>query len=516
MHPRHHAQAYPQKPAVVFASGATLSYAELEVRANRTAHLLRARGLKQGDVIAIFLENEPDFFDIVWAAQRAGLYFVPVSSKLMADELAYILSDCGAKLLFASVGLAEVAQAACDAAALPPPLLTGAVAGGFEAERDGFSADPIADEASGTYMVYSSGTTGRPKGVKPPLPLGPVDGDTRMAITARTQYGVDADSVYLSPAPLYHAAPLRWCMTVQSIGGTVIVLDRFDAETVLRTIDEHRVTHGQFVPTHFSRLLALPEETRARYRHDSLRAVLHAAAPCPRPVKEAMFDWWGPILFEYYGGSEGNGITIALPEDWLNRPGTVGRAVGCEVYICDEDGEPVETGQTGGVYFANGPSFEYHNDADKTKQAYNRYGWSTLGDIGHLDEAGFLFLTDRKSFMIISGGVNIYPQEIEDCLLTHPAVADAAVVAAPHADLGEQVACVIEPKDWAAAGPALARDVQDFLRGRISHVKVPRRIDFLEEMPRLPTGKLMKRWIRDAYFGENTEIAAKLKEGTRR
>ena len=507
MHPCHHARTTPEKPAIIFANGTQITYAELDARSNQVAHLLRRAGVARGDAVAVYLENEPAYFEILWGCQRVGAYAVPISARLVADELSYIVQDCGAKLLFASATLESIARDAVSALNGVALLATGAA---YEAARDVMARTPVADEVAGAEMVYSSGTTGRPKGIRPALPAGAIDAPTRMTALARSRYGMDEDTVYLSPAPLYHAAPLRWAMTVHRLGGTVVVMEKFEAEAVLKLIEAHRVTHAQFVPTHFSRLLALPAEVRARYDAGSLRAVVHAAAPCSREVKLAMMAWWGPILYEYYAGSEGNGVTVASPDDWLRHPGTVGRGVGCEVKICGEDGEPLPQGAEGVVYFAGGMPFEYHNDPEKTAASRNRHGWSTLGDVGRLDEDGFLYLTDRKNFMIISGGVNIYPQEIENVLLSHPQVVDAAVVAAPHSDLGEQVTAVIQPVNWSMAGAALAAALRVYLRERISPVKVPRQIDFMEELPRLPTGKLMKRYLRDAYFGANDAVAAQI------
>ncbi|HKX78577.1 MAG TPA: acyl-CoA synthetase [Novosphingobium sp.] len=513
MHPFHHARTHPGKAAVIFSGGTRISYADLDARSNQVAHLLRQHGIGQGDAVAIFLENEPAYFEIMWGCQRTGTYAVPISSRLLADELAYIVGDCGAKLLFASPALEAIARDALKQLGDVKLVVAGPA---YETARNAAVTTPVADEAGGTEMVYSSGTTGKPKGIRPALPLGLIDAPTRMATVAQARYAMGEDTVYLSPAPLYHAAPLRWAMTVHRLGGTVVVMEKFDAETVLSLIQTHRVTHAQFVPTHFSRLLALPEEVRARYDTSSLRVVVHAAAPCPREVKEAMMAWWGPILYEYYAGSEGNGVTVASPEDWLSHPGTVGRGIGCEVKICGEDGEPLADPEAEGVvYFAGGLPFEYHNDPEKTAASRNRHGWSTLGDVGRLDKDGFLFLTDRKNFMIISGGVNIYPQEIENAIISHPLVFDAAVVAAPHPDLGEQVTAVVQPLNWNDAGTKLAAELRAYLRERISHVKVPRTIDFMEELPRLPTGKLMKRHLRDAYFGANDGVAAMIVKGDR-
>ncbi len=512
MHPRHHALAHPDKPATVFSSGEVQSYAELEAAANQAARLIRAAGVGKGDFVALFLENEPAYFELLWACQRIGVCMVPASSRLTADELGYILKDCGAKLLFASPSLGDVAAKATQLAGGTPLVLANDA---YLALRGTFAAGPLEDECAGFDMVYSSGTTGRPKGVKPTVPHGPIEAPTRITAMASARYGAGAGSVYLSPAPLYHAAPLRWCMAIQQLGGTVIAMRKFDAEEVLRLIERHRVTHAQFVPTHFARMLDLPEEVRARYDLSSLKVVIHAAAPCPVPVKQKMIEWLGPIIWEFYGGSEGIGNTIVPPEEWLARPGTVGRAHGCTIRICGEDGEVLPPDEIGTVYLADGQAFEYFNDPVKTQSAYNQYGWATMGDTGYVDADGYLYLTDRKDFMIISGGVNIYPREIEDALLTHPAVRDAAVIGAPHADLGEMVAAVIEPRDWSAAGPELAGELRAFLRERLSPVKLPRRIDFMPELPRLPTGKLMKRLLRDAYFGKNDEVLGVLTPGIR-
>jgi long-chain acyl-CoA synthetase len=315
-------------------------------------------------------------------------------------------------------------------------------------------------------------------------------------------FGFSGDSLYLSPAPLYHAAPLRWCMTVQKIGGTVIVMEKFDPEAALALIEQYKITCGQFVPTHFVRMLKLPEQVRARYDVSSMKSAVHAAAPCPVPVKAQMIAWWGPVIFEYYAGTEGNGFCWLNSDNWLAHKGSVGQAVLGELRICDEAGEPVPVRTEGTVYFANGPAVNYHNAPDKTAESYNRHGWTTLGDVGWVDEEGYLYLTDRKSFMIISGGVNIYPQEIENLLITHPKVADAAVVGAPHEEMGEQVVAVIQPLDAAADQVALAEELMAFARANLSHVKSPRRIDFMAELPRHPTGKLYKRLIRDAYWAK--------------
>jgi acyl-CoA synthetase (AMP-forming)/AMP-acid ligase II len=351
-------------------------------------------------------------------------------------------------------------------------------------------------------MLYSSGTTGRPKGVKPApskAPLGTGEALTKLVCGL---FGAGPESVYLSPAPLYHSAPLRYCMQFHRIGGTVVVMERFDAEGALAAIERHRVTHSQWVPTMFVRMLKLPEETRRRYDLSSLEVAVHAAAPCPIPVKEQMMEWWGPIIHEYYAGTEGNGFCYASPQDWLAHKGTVGRAVTAELHIVDEDGNELPVGEEGGVYFGGRgvQDFEYHNDPEKTAAGRLPNGWSTLGDIGRVDEDGFLYLTDRKANMIISGGVNIYPQETENVLTMHPKVVDVAVFGVPNPDFGEEVKAVVQPIDPREAGEALERELIAYCRERLADVKCPRSIDFRDELPRHPTGKLYKRLLKDEYW----------------
>jgi long-chain acyl-CoA synthetase len=504
MHPFIHAQNQPDKPAYIMAgSGETVTYAQLDARSNQGARLFRSWGLKAGDVIAILMDNSPRFFEITWAAQRAGLYYTCVSTKLTPAEVEYIIKDCGAQALIVSPALDAVAQAV---APLIPGVRLSRVDGGkdgfedFEAARGAMPTTPIADETAGSDMLYSSGTTGRPKGVKPALTGGPIDAPHALQMMAQGLFGFSGESLYLSPAPLYHAAPLRWCMTVHKLGGTVVVMEKFDPEAALALIEKYGITCGQFVPTHFVRMLKLPEAVRAQYDVSSIKSAVHAAAPCPVPVKAQMIAWWGPVIFEYYAGTESNGFCWINSENWLTHKGSVGQAVLGELRICDEAGNALPPRTEGAVYFANGPAVNYHNAPEKTAESYNQHGWTTLGDVGWVDEEGYLYLTDRKSFMIISGGVNIYPQEIENLLITHPKVADAAVVGAPHDEMGEQVVAVIQPLDWADDNPALAEELMAFVRAHLSHVKSPRRIDFMRELPRHATGKLYKRLIRDAYW----------------
>jgi acyl-CoA synthetase (AMP-forming)/AMP-acid ligase II len=353
-------------------------------------------------------------------------------------------------------------------------------------------------------MLYSSGTTGRPKGVKRALSGGPFDTPSPNHELTRKLYGFDTDTVYLSPAPLYHAAPLVFSTAVMSFGGTVIVMEHFDAEQALKLIERHRVTASQWVPTMFVRLLRLPDTVRRKYTLGSHRVAVHAAAPCPVEIKRQMIEWWGPIIREYYAGSEGNGFVVIDSPDWLAHPGSVGRAVLGELRILAEDGTEQPPGVPGAIYFANGPAFEYHNDPDKTRGAYSPQGWSTLGDVGYLDQDGYLFLTDRKAYMIISGGVNVYPQEAENVLTGHPQVVDVAVFGVPNEEFGEEVKAVVQPIDMALATPQFAQELIAYCRARLADVKCPRSIDFDPELPRHPTGKLYKRLLRDRYWANRT------------
>jgi len=501
MHPSVHARTNPDKPAIVMAaSGETISYGELDRRSNQVAQLLRARGIGIGETVALCLENHPWFFCLAWGFQRAGVHYVGISSRLTAPEVAYILEDSGAKLLFSSAYLATTMDEVAALAPQVPQLRFGSDA---EAALAAMPDTPIADERAGVDMLYSSGTTGRPKGVKIPLPVDPaIDASNVLVQLAMMAYGITPEAVYLSPAPLYHAAPLRWSMTIHKIGGTVVVMERFDPEAALAAIEKYRITDSQFVPTHFVRMLKLPQDVRDKYDVSTLKCAIHAAAPCPVPVKQAMIDWWGPVLFEYYAGTEGNGSTFITSQEWLQKPGSVGKALSGILHICDENGDEVPRGTEGQVFFEpteGMAAFEYHNDPAKTQDAKNKHGWSSLGDVGYMDQDGYLFLTDRKSFMIISGGVNIYPQEIENLLITHPKVADAAVIGAPDPDMGEKVVAVVQPMDMGEESPELAEELMAYLAPQLSRVKMPRQIDFRAQLPRELTGKLYKRLLRDEY-----------------
>ena len=492
-----------EKPACINAdSGQWLSYRTLDERANQGAHLLRRLGLERGAVIATLLLNCSEIFEIAWATQRSGLYLTTISTKLTPADIRYIIDDSGAQVLIASDRLAALASAALKGASRVKGFLTDTAAEEFASwrvERSAHPTAPVSDASPGADMLYSSGTTGRPKGVKPPLPEGAIDAPTPLMRMGQTLYGMGPRTIYLSTSPLYHAAPLRWAMAIQGLGGSVIFTEQFDAQQCLALIEKHRVTHATFVPTHFIRLLKLPAAIRGGADHSTLEAVVHAAAPCPVPIKRAMIDWWGPIVHEYYSGTEMCGITALSAKEWLQKPGSVGRSVLGVVKITNDSGDELPVGEVGNVYFADGPRFEYHNDPDKTRAAHDHHGWATLGDIGRVDRDGYLFLTDRKHFMIISGGVNIYPQEIENLIITHPKVADVAVIGAPDDEMGEKVVAVVQPLDWSDAGSAFAEELRTFTRDSLGSVKCPRQFDFRKTLPREPTGKLMKRLLWQEY-----------------
>jgi long-chain acyl-CoA synthetase len=507
MHPYRHAAATPDKAAIIVAeTGAVTTYAALDAASNQVAQFFRSKGLVAGDKVAFLIENTPDYFALAWGAQRAGLHFVCISTKLTVSEVDYILTDSDAKLLIAGASLAPVAVALTASA---ERFSLGGAMSGFAPWEDAVAAmpaTPIADETAGQGMLYSSGTTGRPKGIiRDALPDPAIDHVTPLAMLAAGFFGLNADSIYLSTAPLYHAAPLGWTMTVHQLCGTVVLMHKFDPEAALANIERYRCNAGQFVPTHFVRMLKLPEEARMKYDVSSMNVAIHAAAPCPVPIKQAMIDWWGPVIDEYYAGTEANGFTGIKAAQWLAHPGSVGMSIGeAKLHICDEDGNDLPPGQAGTVFFAGSRSFHYHNDPEKTAESRNKHGWSTLGDVGHVDDDGYLYLTDRKSFMIISGGVNIYPQEIENLLVTHPKVADVAVIGAPHDEMGEMVVAVVQPANMNEAGDDLASELTAFCRASLSGIKTPRRIDFMAELPRHDTGKLYKRLIRDAYWAKES------------
>jgi long-chain acyl-CoA synthetase len=504
MHLTQLAREHDDKPAIIMAeSGATLSYAELERQSNQIAHLFRSRGLRPGDHIAVLMENRPEFFPVVWAAQRSGLFYTPVNWHLSAAEAAYIVADCGARLLVSSSDLEELAAAAAASApALQYRLTVGPPPPGAESLADAAGPmpdTPIQDELEGYYMLYSSGTTGRPKGILPALTGQPFGTGLNIDSTMKNAFGFSPDTVFLCTGPLYHGAPIGWSLGTIRNGGTAMVMERFDAVRALRLIERYRVTHGQFVATMFIRMLKLPEPERDAFDTSSLRLVVHTAAPVAVEVKERMIDWLGPILTEFYAGSEGNGFCLIDSPTWLSHRGSVGKPLVGEVHICSDDGGELPAGQIGAVWFSGTRRFSYHNDPAKTAGVYNDKGWSTLGDMGYLDTEGYLYLADRRTDLILSGGVNIYPREIEDALALHPAVADIVVFGVPDEEMGQRVHAVVQPAVPGTGTPRLAAELIDFCRSRIAHYKAPRAVSFEDQLPRLPSGKMLRRLLMDRY-----------------
>lgn len=510
MYPGHHASTTPDKAALVVAStGAVQTFAELDAGANRLSHLLRSAGLQPGDHVALCMENHPRFLEVVWGCHYAGLVYTACSSRLTSNELSYILNDCEARAFITSAYKADQAlEIVPQTPKVELRLMLDTSVEGYDSFEQAVAGQPptplTEDRVAGTDMLYSSGTTGMPKGVDRKFTAEPLETHVDpIAATLQLLFSATSDDVYLNPAPLYHAAPLRFCMGMQALGGTVVMMEHFDAEMYLRSVETYRCTISQVVPTMFVRLLKLPEEVRSRYDVSSLRCVIHAAAPCPIPVKQQMIEWFGPIIHEYYAGTEGNGFVYCNSEQWLAHPGTVGAPIGCTLHIVGDDGEEVPPYESGTIYFEGGAEFEYHNDPDKTKGSRHPKGWSTLGDVGYVDNDGFLYLTDRKAYMIISGGVNIYPQEAENVLVTHPKVVDVAVFGIPNEDFGEEVKAVVQPVEMpadAAAAAALEKELIGYCRSQLADVKCPRSIDFRPELPRHPTGKLYKRLLKDEYW----------------
>jgi long-chain acyl-CoA synthetase len=499
----------PDATAVVMGgTGESLSYSEVDAGSNRFARLLRARGLATGGHVAFLMENNIRYLELAWGAQRSGLYYTALNNHLRSTEVQYILDDSGATVLVTTPAMADVV-AHLDLSRVPIRLVVNGTLEGFdsyESSTRSLDPSPVDDEAEGREMLYSSGTTGQPKGVRKTLPATPL-GDPSAAPVQIAMGLAKADvgpgSVYLSPAPLYHSAPLVYSMSMLRLGATVVLMESFDAAASLALIERHQVTHAQFVPTMFVRMLKLPEVERVRYDLSSLRYVVHAAAPCPVDVKRQMLDWWGPIIHEYYAGTEDIGSTWITAQEWLTHPGSVGRPV-TPAHIVGPDGEELGPGQEGAVYFEGGRPFEYHNDPDKTASITDSRGWRTLGDVGLLDKDGYLYLTDRQAHMIISGGVNIYPQEAEDILAGHPSVVDVAVFGVPDPEMGEAVKAVVQPVDPTATGSAMEAELIAYCRSHLASYKCPRSVDFASDLPRDPNGKLYKRLLRDRYWEGHT------------
>ena len=506
----HYAQETPERVAYrLTPSGYQVTWSALELRTRKCAAAMVSAGLHPGDTIAVFLENHPRYFEILIAAHRVGLYYATISRHLKRDEVQYIVDDADVKALFCSpLTFGEVSCEALQGKGTLCITLDGHLPGTLNYDEwiSGYPDNVVLPNTpEGADFCYSSGTTGVPKGIKRPLE------------TANKFFRVDAsernawkdfnrDSVYLSTAPFYHTAPVRWNMAIFKAGGTSIMMEKFDPSQALANIETFGVTHAQWVPTMFIRMLRLPEQDLNRYDLSSLRYAIHAAAPCPIEIKEAMINWWGPILYEYYSGTELVGRTSLNSHEWLEHKGSVGYPEFGNVHIVDEEGNELGPHQPGVIYFSGGSRFEYHKSPEKTQQAYNSKGWATYGDIGYLDDDGYLYLTDRLSNTIISGGVNIYPQEAENCLSLHPAVADVAVIGVPNDEFGEEVKAVVQLLDPSSASAALKEALLAFCRSRISHVKCPKSIDFTTDMPRTETGKLLKRLVKQRYWPAGTTL----------
>ncbi|HLM05906.1 MAG TPA: acyl-CoA synthetase [Blastococcus sp.] len=506
MHLSEIARRTPDKPAVVMSDGSRgMTFAELDRRSLQVEALLHQHGIGAKDHVALVMDNGPEFLEVAWGAQRAGTLWTPVNWHLTEDEAAYVVSDCGARVLFATEATGDLAarivgrSPGVEAAYVAGESREGLV--DYVAARDAVPPAQSADEVEGTYFFYSSGTTGTPKGIRPNHAFPPFGTGLAIEHVMASSFGFGADSVYLCPAPLYHAAPIGWSMGAQRNGGSVVLMEKFDPLECLRAIEQHGVTHVQFVPTHFVRMLKLPEEQRRAFDLSSLQVVIHAAAPCPVDVKRQMIDWLGPKIMEFYAGSEGSGMTVISAPEWLAHPGSVGRAALGTLHIVGEDGEELPPGEVGTVYFEGGGTFEYYNDPEKTAKAFNDKGWATLGDLGSLDEEGYLYLADRRTDLIISGGVNVYPAEVEEALVLHPAVADVAVIGVPDDEMGQAVRAVVQPAADRVPGPELAEELLTHCRTALAGFKRPRSVVFVDELPRLPTGKLLRRRVREEHGG---------------
>lgn len=502
--PDAHAQIAPDRPAVIMAdTGRVVTYRELVADSRSISALMWSRGLRHGDCVAILMENNAELVKIAWAAQRTGLRYVTLSTRSSPEELGYILTDSAAQALFTSEKFLDAAiSALATTDMVKHRFAVGASREHFENLAAAIGVNPsteAVDECEGVDMLYSSGTTGRPKGIVAELPLDPIGTPPGVAALLQSRWGFSSATVYLSPAPLYHAAPLRFNMAVHRYGGTTIVMERFVAETAMALIERHRVTHTQMVPTMMIRILKLPTEERQTYDVSSLQVLVHAAAPCPPDTKRGMIEWLGPIVHEFYSSTENALFTAIDSPEWLEHQGSVGRSLLGTVHILDEEGRELPPGETGVIWSENGLSFEYLNDAEKTAASRNDRGWTTVGDLGYLDDGGYLYLSDRRVDLILSGGVNIYPREVEDVLAVHPKVSDAAVFGIPHDELGEVVHAVVRPVPSIEPGPDLEDELLGYLSTKLAKYKLPRRIDFQSELPRHETGKLYKRVLRDQY-----------------
>ena len=509
MYPGKWAKLDPTKIAAIHSgTQEKISFGELNDRSNRLAQTLRARGLRRGGHLAIFCSNQLVYFEVAWAALRSGLYFTTINRYLSPDEAAYIINDSGAEALVATADLAEVAK---NFPGLSPHCETFLSAGGsiegyetYEEVVSQYPADPLEEEPLGSFMLYSSGTTGQPKGIRHALTHASVADHNEHHAFHQEMWEFNEETVYLSPAPIYHAAPAILSLSTQALGGTAVMMPKFEPVAALDAIEKYGVTHSQWVPTHFTRFLKAPEEDLQGFDLSSHRYAIHSAAPCPIEVKKRMLDWWGPIIYEYYSGTESIGATNVGPEDWLKYPGTVGQSMTGPIHICNDEGEELENGEAGLIYFEMGKEFEYHDDEEKTLASRHPIHphWAGLGDIGYVNDEGFLFLTDRATFMIISGGVNIYPQEIENAMILHPKVADIAVIGVPSEEMGEEVKAIVQLAPGIPENAEVSAELTEYVRSRIAHYKCPRSIDFKAELPRLPTGKLYKQLLKKEYWGD--------------
>ena len=512
MYPGNQAKKFPHRPAFIMAAtGEEVVYEEFEKRSNRLAHYLRSKGLNFQDHYSVFMENNNRHLETSAAGERAGLYYTCINSYLTSDELAYLVENSESKILITSISRLEIVINAIKKC----PLVKSVLVVGAENTKlpegmydyveavSKFPDTPIEDEMLGTSMLYSSGTTGRPKGILRPLPTQPPDQPLPILTFLSELWSFEEDMVYLSPAPLYHSAPQAAANFAIRKGATTIIMEKFDPLEFLKLVEKYRVTHSQLVPTMFSRMLKLPENERNKYDLSSHKYAIHGAAPCPEITKRQMINWWGPIIYEYYGATEAFGFTYCNTEEWLKHPGTVGKIMIGELSVLDEEMKELPQGEPGTLWFKPASEFKYHNDPEKTAEAFSADGnLTTVGDVGYTDEDGFLYLTDRQAFMIISGGVNIYPQECEDLLIPHPKVFDAAVFGVPNEDLGEEVKAVVQPVEGVEGNEALTNELLTYLSKYLARQKVPRSIDYTKELPRLPTGKLYKRILRDQYWGQ--------------
>lgn len=510
------AQIQPNKAALIMAdTGQVISFQSLQKQVDALSRWLYEQGLQTGDNIVILLENRVEVVYLALAAQQIGLYYSVLSTGVSSKEIQHIIADNQTQLIFLSNYTysqirplhQQLPRCYCvDPNTLGLPVLS---------EQIGDAAPLPSDfqRPLGRDLLYSSGTTGRAKGIWRPLPPSQAHFDAEISLWKKT-FGFDENSVYLSTAPLYHAAPLRFSLRALSLGGTIIILSHFDALLALETMQKWKVTHSQWVPAMFNRLLALPKEQQQRLQPKHLRYAIHAAAPCPIHIKEQMIEWWGPVLYEYYAGSESIGTTIITSQEWLENPGSVGRPLSGTVHIVSDEGIELEANEMGHIYFSGGSAFKYVNDAQKTALAFNQHGWATYGDIGYVNEDGYLFLSDRRSDLIVSGGVNIYPQEIEDVLVQHPAIADVCVIGVPDSDFGETPKALIQLHPSYTDNDQTAQLLIIFLTQHLARIKWPKTLLFVPDLPRTETGKMSRSRLKEQYK-HCAEDGYKLKEQLR-